>query len=480
MSVAKVDTVIKGGRVVGENGIVDADIAIADGKIAAILAPGFAPDADNVIDANGRHVLPGLIDVHVHFREPGMAHKENWTTGSQAAAVGGVTTVFEMPNTDPPTDNLDNLATKKALAERQSIVDFGLYGLLGEHNLAELENLAEAGVIGFKLFLGNTTGDLPCPDDGAVLEGFEILAELGLRCSIHAENSPILFWRQRALQAAGRNDPLAHLAARTDVVALEALNRSATLAEWTGARIHIVHESCARSIDFIKFWKGRGVDLTVETLPQYLYLDAEMMLEDGGEVIRMNPPVREKAHQEPLWQAVLDGTIDMISTDHAPHAAEEKRGDDVWKLACGFPGVETSLPLMLTAVNGGRLKLEDIAKLMAASPARAFGLYGRKGVIAVGADADITLVDLDAEAVLTADALHSKGKCSAYEGMAVKGLPVATFVRGHLVAKDGEPVADPGHGRMVSPTMPAPRPRNSATTLKAVLEPHQKPYGDPF
>lgn len=480
MSLTKVDTVIKGGRVVNENGIVDADIALLNGKIAGILSPGLAPAADKVIDATGRYVLPGLIDVHVHFREPGMAHKENWTTGAQAAAVGGVTTVFDMPNTDPPTDNLDNLAIKRELAERQSIVDFGLYGLLGEHNLGELDKLAKAGVIGFKLFLGNTTGDLPCPDDGAVLEGFETLASLGLRCSIHAENSPILFWRQRALQAAGRNDPLAHLAARTDVVALEALNRSATLAEWTGARIHIVHESCARSIDFIKFWKGRGVDLTVETLPQYLYLDAEMMLTDGGEVIRMNPPIREKAHQEPLWQAVLDGTIDMISTDHAPHAAEEKQGDVIWKIACGFPGVQTSLPLMLTAVNNDRLRLEDIARLMAASPARAFGLYGKKGVIAVGADADITLVDLDAEATLGADALQSKGKCSAYEGMAVKGLPVATFVRGQLVAKDGEPVATPGLGRMVSPTMPKPEARNQATSLKAVLEPHQKPYGDPF
>ncbi len=480
MSAAKVDLVIKGGRVVSENGIVDADIAVSDGKITGIVAPELVPDATQVIDATGRYVLPGLIDVHVHFREPGMAHKENWTTGSQAAAVGGVTTVFEMPNTDPPTDNLNNLATKKDLAERQSIVDFGLYGLLGEHNLSELERLVDGGVIGFKLFLGNTTGDLPCPDDGAILEGFEILASLGLRCSIHAENSPILFWRQRALQAAKRNDPLAHLAARTDVVALEALNRTAALAEWTGARIHIVHESCARSIDFIKFWKGRGVDLTVETLPQYLYLDAEMMLDEGGEVIRMNPPIREKAHQEPLWRAVLDGTIDMISTDHAPHAAEEKRGDDVWKLACGFPGVETSLPLMLTAVNRGRLRLEDIAKLMAASPARAFGLYGQKGVIAVGADADVTLVDLNAEAVLSASSLHSKGKCSAYEGMAVKGLPVMTLVRGHVVAKDGEPVAEQPRGRMVRPTMSEPRPRNQATTLKAVLEPHQKPYGDPF
>jgi dihydroorotase len=244
---------------------------------------------------------------------------------------------------------------KQRAAETKAHVDYGIYGLLGEHNLADLPALADAGVIGFKLFLGNTTGDLPCPSDGAVLEGFEILAELGLRCSIHAENSPILFWRQNKMKAVGRADPLAHLAARTDVVAVEALNRACTLADWTGARIHIVHESTAKSLPFIRFWKERGVDLTVETLPQYLYLSAEMMLQPGGEVLRMNPPIRERAQQEPLWDALRDGTIDMIATDHAPHARHEKYGHPIWDLACGFPGVETSVPLMLNAVAQGRL-----------------------------------------------------------------------------------------------------------------------------
>ena len=233
---------------------------------------------------------------------PGMSHKEDWATGSAAAAVGGVTTVFDMPNTDPATATPDDLARKRELAEADSLVDFGLYGLLGEHNLDQLAPLAEAGAIGYKLFLGNTTGNLPCPNDGAVLEGFEILAGLGLRCSIHAENSPILFWRQNRLQQAGRNDPLAHLAARTDVVALEALNRSATLADWTGARIHIVHESCARSLPFIRFWKERGTDITVETLPQYLYLSAEQMAQPGGQC-----PAHESADPRGRASAAASG-----------------------------------------------------------------------------------------------------------------------------------------------------------------------------
>jgi len=471
-----VDMVLSGGLVVNENGTVAASIAVDGGRIVAIGEDRLMPPARERVSLDGLHVLPGAIDVHVHFREPGMPQKEDWGTGSAAAAVGGVTTVFDMPNTVPPTDTVAHFELKKAAAEAKSIVDFGLYGLLGEHNLDHLEPLADAGAIGFKLFLGNTTGDLPCPSDGAVLEGFEILAGLGLRCSIHAENSPILFWRQNRLKAAGRNDVLAHLAARTDVVAVEALNRACTLADWTGARIHIVHESSARSLPFIRFWKERGVDLTVETLPQYLYLSAEMMLRPGGEVLRMNPPIREAAQQEPLWAALADGTIDMIATDHAPHAVEEKYGEIVWDLACGFPGVETLVPLMLNAVANGRLSLERVAAITSAMPARAFGLYGRKGVIRVGADADFAVVDLAKKQKLTAAALHSRGKVSAYEGMEVTGVPVRTYVRGRLVAKDGDVVAEPGWGAMVRPQMPAPAPRNLATTMKAILEPGQQPW----
>jgi len=219
------DLVINNATVVTETAIFEASIAVRGGRIAAIGAAQSMPDAADVIDATGLHVLPGVIDVHVHFREPGMTHKEDWETGSCAAAMGGVTTVFEMPNTDPPVDSVANYALKRGLASEKSVVDFGLYGVLLEDNLAELEPLANAGVIGFKLFLGNTTGNLPCPSDGALLEGLEILSRLGKRCSIHAENSPILFWREDRLKAAGRITPRDHLLARTDVVALEALSK---------------------------------------------------------------------------------------------------------------------------------------------------------------------------------------------------------------------------------------------------------------
>jgi dihydroorotase len=294
-----------------------------------------------------------------------------------------------------------------------------------------------------------------------VLEGFEILARRGLRCSIHAENSPILFWREARLKAAGRNTARDHLLARTDVCALEALSKSCVLAEWTGARIHIVHESSALSLPYIRWFKSRGVDLTVETLPQYLYRSIEDMeaMADGHR-LRMNPPIRERWHQDLLWAALADGTIDLLGTDHAPHAPAEKEGATIWEIACGFPGVESALALMLTGVAEGRLSLPRLVQITSAAPARAFGLAGRKGSIVPGADADFVLVDLGRRETLATERLHSRGKLSAYEGMTVTGWPVATIRRGLPIMADGRLLAAPGSGRLLRPAMPAPAPRN--------------------
>ncbi|MEM6762981.1 MAG: dihydroorotase family protein, partial [Pseudomonadota bacterium] len=395
----------------------------------------------------------------------GMDHKEDWATGSRAAAMGGVTTVFEMPNTSPPVANVAAYEQKRAIAAQKSIVDFGLYGVIVEDNLNDLAPLAEAGVIGYKLFLGNTTGNLPCPNDGAVLEAFEIIARLGKRVSIHAENSPILFWREDRLKAAGRNTGSDHLQSRHDVVALEALTRSCVLAEWTGARIHIVHESCARSLPYIEFFKRRGVDLTVETLPQYLTLAVEDMDRPGGEVMRMNPPIRERWQQGPLRDALASGLIDMISTDHAPHTPAEKQGETIWDVACGFPGLETQLPILLTLVNEGAMSLERYVAISSANAARAFGLEGTKGAIIPGADADFVLVDMNRRETLSAERLSSKGKVSPYEGMSVSAWPVATIVRGKPVMRDGEIVAEQGWGSEVVQEMPPAAPRNVDTHL---------------
>jgi allantoinase len=468
--VTKADLVIRNGRIVSPEGVVAASLAIRDGVIAAIGDDDLMPPAAEQLDAAGCHLLPGIIDSHVHFREPGYEYKEDWGTGTAAAACGGVTTVLEMPNTDPPTGDLAALELKQAAARRQAHVDYGIYGLLDEHNLDRLEALAAAGVVGFKCFMGNTFGDLPAPSDGAMLEAFEIIARLGKRIVVHAENPSIMARRQGRLEQAGRTDPLAHLAARPAICEIEAVSRAINFAEWTGARLHIAHKSSKDALDIVRQAKARGVDVTVETCPQYLLLDTEDMKRLGN-VMRVNPPIREPGHAEPLWQALRDGVVDMLATDHAPHTIAEKTDPNVWRCCCGFPGVETAVPLMLTEIAAGRISLPHYVRLSSVNPAKAWGLYPRKGVLQVGADADIAIVDLAREGRVEAAALHSKSKITPFEGRALKGLPVATLVRGKIVARDGALVGQPGWGRAVVQAMAAPAPRHTDGTTAAIIEP---------
>jgi dihydroorotase len=465
------DLVISGGTIVTENAAFSASLAIAEGRIAAIGEESAMPPAAERLDATGLHILPGAIDVHVHIREPGYTHKEDWATGTAAAACGGVTTIFDMPNVNPPTGTPEALALKLAAAEK-AFVDFGIYGLLDEHNIDGLEALIEGGVAAFKCFMGNTFGNLPAPSDGAMLEGFEILARHGMRCTVHAETASILARREMRMREAGRSDPLAHLAARPPVAAMEAVQRAALYAEWTGARLHIAHVSSADELRPLREAKARGVDVTAETCPHYLMLDTEDYARCGS-LIRVNPPVREPHHKVLLWAAVRDRTIDMISTDHAPHTPEEKQRDDIWTADCGFPGVESQMPLMLTAVARGEISITDYARLSSAAPARAFGLYPRKGALVPGADADLALVDLAATSRIDQAMLHSlRARITPFHGHALKGVPVHTLVRGRFVMRERALVGEArGWGKSVKriQEMPAPKPRNVEHTMAAIL-----------
>lgn len=464
------DLVISGATIVTDTAQFPASIAIKDGIIVAIGQEEAMPDAAERVDATGKYLLPGAIDAHVHFREPGYTHKETWETGTASAAMGGVTTVFEMPNTKPPTGTVEALNIKLKAAEA-AYVDFGIYGLLGEDNLDQLEALIEGGVAAFKCFMGNTFANLPAPPSGAILEGFEIVAKHGYRVALHAENASIMARRQLKLQAAGRNDPLAHLAARPPVVAVEAVSRAAILAEWTGARIHILHVSSGDELRPLREAKARGVDITAETCPHYLLLD-EHAYTDKGSLVRVNPPVREKVHQDQLWRGVADGTIDMIATDHAPHSATEKHNDDIWCADCGFTGVETQMPLMLTQVQAGRMTLNDYVRMTSTAPAKAFGLFPRKGALIPGADADLVVIDLDREETVDSGVLKSKGSSTPFDKTAVKGVPIHTLVRGRFVMRDRALVTEAkGHGKSVRriQQMPAPTPRNLDQTTEAIV-----------
>lgn len=464
------DLVIHGGKVVTPETVREASIAVRDGRIVAVGAADAMPAARETFDATGLHILPGAIDVHVHFRDPGYTHKEDFESGTIAAAFGGVTTVFDMPNTIPTVADAASLTAKHAVASSKAHVDYGLYAVLGEDTIEKVPELVEAGIIGFKCYMGNTFGRIPSPSTGAMLEAFEAVAPTGKRIGLHAETNSIMERRQKRLSESGRNDPLAHLASRPAVVAVEAVARAAILAEWTGARIHILHISSAAELAPLREAKARGVEITGETCPHYLMLDETDYARCRG-VIRVNPPVREQAVHDPLWAALLDGTIDMIATDHAPHTPEEKTRAVIWDVDCGFPGVESQMPLMLTEVARGRFSICDYVRMSAASPARVWGLYPRKGVIQSGADADFAFVDLDRTWTLKDAELHSRSKISPWDGREVTGLPVHTMVRGRFVVKDRALVAQTrGTGRSVHAIqqMPPAAPRNTDQTLAAV------------
>jgi dihydroorotase len=441
-----VDLLVRGGTLVTPRWTDEADVGIVDQKIAAIGAPGtFGDRAERVLDAGGRYVLPGLIDEHVHFREPGLEYKEDFGSGSRAAVMGGVTTVLEMPNTVPPTSAATLVREKQRLAEAKAYCDFGLYGLLVQDSVEHLAPMAEAGVVGFKCFLGRSTGEITPPDDGRLLEALAIVARLGLRCGFHAENDQILQHRIGVLRSAGRTDALAHLDSRPVVAEVEAIQRAALFASVTRASIHIFHLSSREGLETIEAWRRKGVDITCEVTPQHCFLSADQM-HSLGSMLRINPPIREAGHGGVLLAGLRDGRIDAIGTDHSPHTREEKLHDNIWQAVSGFAGVELSLRLFLTY---GEMSLQQLVRAMSEAPARAWGLYPRKGALAVGSDADLTIVDLDVEDVVDSRRLHGKNNLTPFEGQRTRGGAVATLVRGQIVMQDGELIGQTS-GRMLT------------------------------
>ena len=423
------------------------DIGMAGGCFNAIEAAGSLTGAEAELDAGGSYALPGLIDGHVHFRQPGLEHEEDWETGTRAAVMGGVTTVLDMPNTVPPTDDVERARRKLELAGKTAYCDFGLFGLLGE-SVESVAQLAESRlIIGLKAFLGPTTGGLAAPNDETMLSALTVARKAGLRVAFHAEDRATIEAREERLRRAGRTDPQAHLEARPPEAEVAAIDRVGRLLLDTGSAGHVLHLSSADGLAAVERWRVRGVDLTCEVTPHHvlLGLDAYRL----GGIARVNPPVRGEPHSSALLAALADGHVDCLASDHAPHVAQDKARPSIWDVPAGFAGVETQLPLMLAAVNDGRLSLERLVHATSEATARTWGLWPRKGSITVGADADLTLVDPARKGVVRADALHGMNNLSPFEAWPLRGAPVTTIVRGSVVVRDGELVASPGWGRPV-------------------------------
>jgi allantoinase len=425
-------------------------LAIRDGRISAVSRDAYLPPAERVLDVGGNYILPGVIDGHVHFREPGLEYKEDFASGSAAAAAGGVTCVIDMPNTIPPTSTPEAVGLKQELGEAKSYVDFALFGLLARDNVDQLLPMRDAGVVGYKCFLGETTGNIPAPDDGLLLDAMRIAAATGLRVGFHAENNAIMQRHIRKLKADGRTDALAHLEARPVVAEVEAIQRLALFAASSGCKVHVFHLSSEDGLRAVIDWRSRGVDISCETGPHYCFLSLDEYQRQGP-LVRINPPIRGLEHGKALLNGLIDGRISSIATDHSPHTREEKVVANVWQAVSGFVGVETSVQLFLSeAVNAGKMSLPRFVRVASSNPAAIWNMAPKKGALRVGSDADITVVDLHKEWLIEARRLHSKNNVSPFDGWRGTGVPVMTIVRGQVVMQDGELVGQPS-GKMVRP-----------------------------
>jgi dihydroorotase len=431
------DLIVRGGIAATPNGIAPCDLGIRDGRIAALGS--VAGSAAETIEAAGLHVLPGVIDTQVHFREPGMEHKEDLETGTRAAALGGVTAVFEMPNTSPPTTHAAAIEDKVRRATGRAWCDFAFFAGASEENagaLAALERLP--GCCGVKIFMGSSTGTLLVADD----EALEAVLRSGTRrCAVHAEDEPRL--RERLALVREGADVSVHPVWRDEEVALRATRRIVALARKAGRRVHILHVTTEEEMAFLA---GHKDLVTVETTPQHLTLAAPDCYARLGTFAQMNPPIREARHREALWRAVTDGVVDVIGSDHAPHTREEK-ARPYPQSPSGMPGVQTLAPILLDHVAQGRLTLERFVDLTSAGAARIYNIAG-KGRIALGYDADLTLVDLKARWTIEDDWIASKCGWTPFAGMSVTGRPIATIVRGSGVMRDGALLGKP-RGRPV-------------------------------
>jgi dihydroorotase len=428
--------ILRGGMIVNQDGVGRRDVGVTNGRIAALGNLSTA-DAGESIDATGLTILPGVIDTQVHFREPGAEHKEDLQSGSLAAVMGGVTAVFEMPNTNPLTISAEALADKLSRARGRMHCDhaFWLGGTVeNAPSIPELERLP--GAAGIKVFMGSSTGDLLVPDDEGVRA---ILLKTRRRAAFHSEDE---FRLRERLGERRAGDPSSHPVWRDAEAALSSTRRLVAIARETGAPIHVLHVSTADEMRFLAAHKDIA---SVEVTPHHLTLSADDYPRLGT-FLQMNPPVRDAAHREAIWDGVADGTADILGSDHAPHTREEK-GSPYPQSPSGMPGVQTLVPVMLNHVAAGRLSIERFVDMTSAGPMRLFGIAG-KGRIAVGYDADFTVVDLKRKRTIRNADMASRSNWTPYDGLEVTGWPVGTIIRGLRIVWDGELLAA-GNGQPV-------------------------------
>jgi len=440
------DLILNNAKAYIDNEIVDCSIAINQGKIFRIAKEANMPKAETKIDLKSLLVLPGLIDVHVHLRDEGKAYKEDFYSGTAAAATGGFTTVLDMPNNKPVTMSVETLRRRMKIAERKILVNVGFYSEFPK-NMKETEEIIGEGAVAFKLFMAEQIGGLNIDDDHALLEALQIVSSLKVPVAVHAEDKTTLKKVENELKRNNCNDVKAFLKAHSENVEVTAVKRLLKIAKQTNVHVHFCHVSTENGLKAIIDGKKSGIKITCETTPHHLFLSVND-LRRIGTLALTTPPIRENHHITALWNGIRNSWIDILASDHAPHTLVEKKAKSVWDVKVGVPGLETTLPLLLTKVKHERLSITDVVRLMSKNPAEVFGLKGR-GSLKEGNNADLTVVDLDRKYKIDASKFHSKAKYSPFNGWKVEGKPVKTFVDGRLIMDEGEIVAEAGSGEII-------------------------------
>jgi allantoinase len=453
----KLDLAIKSDQVFIDGRLIDCCIGVKDGIISTISKEKLT--AEKVIDAKGKIVLPGTIDPHVHIRAPGHDERETFESGTKDAALGGVTTVIEMPISTPPPHSPEIVERRMNVAKKEAVVDIAFFGAAGTACLEDIIPCAKSGIVAFKTFLHEAPPGrkeefigLTAPNTGDQYELMKKVAETGVMIGFHTENNDMVNKNIARLRSEGKTSPLYHGRSRPPVVEIETVAKILLFAEKIGTKVEICHISTPEVVELVNRAKSKGVYVVAETCPHYLFLN-ENVLEKVGVFAKCNPPLRSEEERLKMWEFVRDGSIDIIGSDHAPYTKEEKeRGsEDIFTPPAGFPGLSTRLPLLFTAVKEGKIKLDKMVELICENPARIFGLYPKKGTIVVGSDADFVIFDPDKKDIISKDKMFTKCRDSAlvYDGWKVYGKPEKTIVRGKVVFNDGNITISPGYGEII-------------------------------
>ncbi len=453
------DLKIVGGTVVGDGGRALLDVGVRDGRIVAVAAPGTLLSAHRTVDARGLFVLPGIVDTHFHCRAPDHPEREDFDSGTAAAAAGGVTTILEMPISEPACATPEVLERRMRLARDQARIDVGFFAAPGDLDAPRLQEMADAGAVAFKVMMHgfppgreSSFAGLAMTEDRDVYRALELVRDTGLLMCVHAEDQGLIDLFEARQQAAGRSDPIAHARSRPDVAEAIAVARLGAMNEVIGARVHVVHLSSGRAVEYIRWFRSRGQEMTAETTPAYLF-GSEDDIRTHGPFVKINPPMRTSADQAALRAALRDGTIATIASDHAPFRGDEKEmgWSDIWHVGSGIPGVELTGRLLWDEALRGASTLEEVVAWTSERPATLFGIGTRKGHVREGADADLVLLDPEAETVLTPETFHSRSADAIRHvlGRRCQGAIVSVWSRGACVVEAGRILAEPGRGEVV-------------------------------